>query len=154
MQPLPPGAAEAPDRAGGGGGGERDHQHERGQAHRDVRPLDDVGAHLAPGEEVVEHDPDREVQRGIAEGEEAEEAAQRHRPGPAEEEAQRRHGQAREQDAQGPVAQPVGDEADRVGGQIIRGRPVEKPRQRTKRRIHQPGPVRQARRFTKSYPSM
>ncbi len=118
MQPLPPRAAQTADRPRGRGDRERDHQEQRGHAHRDVGPLHDVGAHLAPGEEVVEDEPDAEVQRRVEAREEAQQPAQRDRPGPAQQDPQRGHGQAHQQDAQGPVAQPVGDEADRVGAKV------------------------------------
>src|SRR5712691_9061573 len=77
------------------GGGERDEQREGEHAHRDEGPLEDILSHALPGKEVVETYPDGEVHTDVEEGQEAEESPELDRPGPAEQDAQRGHAEAR-----------------------------------------------------------
>ncbi len=69
MEPPPVLGAETLHHPCGRGGGEGDQEDQRRDTHRDVRALEDIGEHLFPVEEVIQHNPDRKMQAGVKEGE-------------------------------------------------------------------------------------
>ena len=100
--------------------GQRQQQQPRRHARGDVAALDDVGSHGVGVEAGVERDPRQQVQRGVEEGEQAQQAAELDEPAQARREpAQGRDGQRDEQQAQRGEAGGEGDGVRRVGAQVV-----------------------------------
>lgn len=118
MENPPAFAAEAANPAGSGCDGKRNQEHESGEADRDVAAPEDVGPHVVEIEEAIEADPRGEVEAGVEKSEKAQHAAETNEQRQSEKFAQRCDGESDEKEANGPVAEPVLDELDRVGRQI------------------------------------
>src|SRR5215472_5695954 len=119
VEQVPTFAAEAADPAGGGRHGQRDHEHEPGEAHGDVRALGYIAPDLAPVEEFVHAEIGGEVQKAVEEGKEADHAAETDQVGLLENLAQRRDGECEDEEADGPIAGEVGDVLDRIGREVV-----------------------------------
>ncbi len=119
VEHLPAAAAEAANPAGCGGDGERNHEHKTGEADGDEGALGDVFQHFGPIEVAIEPEPSGEMQAGVEKREKAEHAAEADELRQLQDLAERRDGERENQEAQRPIAGPVFDELNGVGGQIV-----------------------------------
>jgi hypothetical protein len=137
VQPFPAGKAEAPDGSLGRGQGQRDEGEERGESHHDEGTLGHVLEHGGKIEELIDPEIKGEVERGVEEGEEPEHPPELQRPVDPEEDLSRGAREAREEEDQGPVSEPVQDRADRIRAQVLVQRvPASHEQRRQREREH------------------
>src|SRR5579872_908558 len=104
MQFLPAFAPHTADPAAGGRNRQGQHTQESGESGKDEPALNNVQPDLMEIEKLVDSKPGQEVQAGIEKGEQPDHAPETDEVGQVEEFAQRRDGQGRNDEADGPVS--------------------------------------------------
>ncbi len=122
VQAVPAASTQALHHLLSGGRRQRDQQHEAGEADRDVRPVHDVFEDVTEGEELIDPDVGREVQRRVKERVQPQHPPQLDQPADSGELTDRRHGKREHQEGQRPPAGAVSDLLDRVGAEAARDR--------------------------------
>ena len=97
VQFVPAGTSQAFDHAFGGGGGQGDQNYKRKHADGDVPAFDNVLPNFNPIEELVEDDIAGPVEGNVEKSEQPDHASKPDQHGQAEQFAQRRHGQGKQQ---------------------------------------------------------
>jgi hypothetical protein len=119
VEAQPAAAREPPHPPAGRGHRERHEREPAQRAHRDVRPLHDLGGHLAEVQLEVERGVHHEVDGGVEEREEAEHPPVPRERVPAEEAPQRRHGQREGDEAERELAGGVLQRLHRLGAEEV-----------------------------------
>ncbi len=125
MEQVPPASAKPSNRSLRRREGKRNQQHERGESHRDVRPLHHVFPQAAKLQRLIEDEVREEVHRSVKERKQAEHPAKPDENVPLRQPARRSNGNRRDDEPQRPDTGRVRDRLDRVGAEIAQERAVD-----------------------------